>query len=83
MRIPERMCVGCRKMAPKNELIKVVFSDGTVQTDIKSKKPGRGAYFCKDIKCVENAQKKKALSRHFKTNIPDDIYMQVKELLNG
>lgn len=83
MHIPERMCIGCRKMAPKHELIKVVMSDGIVQIDPESKKAGRGAYFCRDIKCIENAKKKKALSKHFKMQVSDEIYVQVKEFLDG
>lgn len=82
MHIPERMCIACRKMAPKGELIKVVSKDGKVETDRTGKLPGRGAYFCKDIKCIEKAQKKKALSKHFKTKVSDSVYEDVKELLN-
>lgn len=83
MHIPERMCIGCRKMLPKNQLIKVVSKDLSVKLDPDGKLPGRGAYFCRDIKCIENAQKKRALSKHFKMNVPNEIYEQAKELLNG
>lgn len=81
--IPERMCIGCRTMRPKDELIKTVSKDSTVEVDVNGKKPGRGAYICKDIKCIEASRKKKALSRHFKTQVPDAIYDEIKELLNG
>ena len=83
MHIPERMCIGCRKMLPKSELIKVVAKDGNAVVDKGGKLPGRGAYFCRDKKCIENAQKKKALSKHFKMNVPNEIYESVKEQLNG
>lgn len=83
MHVPERMCIACRKMAPKSELLKVVLSGDEALADATGKLQGRGAYFCKDIKCIETAQKKKALSKHFKRNIPNDVYEDVKELLNG
>lgn len=83
MHIPQRMCIGCRKMMPKNELIKVVLKDGNVQVDPEGKKQGRGAYFCRDLKCIEAARKKKALSRQFKTNVPEEVYTEVKGCLDG
>ena len=43
-KIPQRMCVGCREMKPKAELIRVVRApDGSVTLDPVGKKPGRGA----------------------------------------
>jgi predicted RNA-binding protein YlxR (DUF448 family) len=35
---------------------------------------GRGAYICRDKKCVEMAIKKKALNRSFKCEVPKEIY---------
>ncbi len=46
---PMRMCVGCREMKPKTELIRVVRSpEGAVSLDPTGKKPGRGAYLCRN-----------------------------------
>ena len=81
--IPERMCIGCRQMRPKTELIKVVMKDGAIEIDTSQKKPGRGAYLCKDMECLTTAQKKKALSKHFKTAVPNSIYDEIKEILDG
>lgn len=47
-RIPLRKCVGCGQMKPKSELIRVVRdSAGSVSLDPVGKKPGRGAYVCR------------------------------------
>jgi len=81
--IPERMCIGCRQMYPKDRLIKYVSKEGNVELDLSGKKPGRGAYICKCEKCIDIAKKKRLLSRHFKMQIPDSIYDEAKELLNG
>ena len=44
-KIPMRMCLGCREMKPKRELLRVVRSpEGEVSFDTVGKKPGRGAY---------------------------------------
>ena len=81
--IPERMCIGCRKMFPKNSLLRFVSTDGTVEADISGKKQARGAYICKNNICIDAAKKKKALSKHFKMPVSDSIYDEAKEYING
>ena len=39
---PERLCVGCRRLRPKSELIRIVrSSEGEISIDPTSKGPGR------------------------------------------
>ena len=72
---PMRMCVGCREMKPKKELIRVVKSpEGEVSLDFKGKKPGRGAYVCPDAECLRRARKSRALERAFSAAMPDGVY---------
>lgn len=78
MHIPERMCVACRQMKPKSELIRIAKDGDKV---IIGKKSGRGAYICKNDECIENAKKRHALSKHFKTAVSDGIYDAVSEEL--
>ena len=74
-KIPMRMCVGCREMKPKKELIRVVKSpEGTLSLDFRGKAPGRGAYLCPDPACLKRAMKSKALERGFEIPIPQEIY---------
>jgi len=74
-KIPMRQCTGCREMKPKRDLIRVVRSpEGMVSIDFKGKKPGRGAYVCRDTACLKKAVKTKALERAFGTPIPEEIY---------
>lgn len=80
---PLRMCIGCRKMQPKNELIKVSSKDGICELDKEQKKFGRGAYICKNASCIEMARKKRALSKHFKMQVPEVLYDEAKEFLDG
>lgn len=63
-KIPMRMCVGCKNMFPKRELLRVVKSDdNTLQLDTTGKKNGRGAYICAKQECFQKAVKQKQLQR--------------------
>ena len=54
-RIPERMCVACRQMKPKTELLRVVNTADGVVLDGTGKLNGRGVYVCKNKQCVTKA----------------------------
>ena len=52
-KIPMRMCVGCREMKPKAELMRVVKpQEGDPAVDRTGKAPGRGAYVCESVECL-------------------------------
>jgi len=89
-KVPLRLCLGCREMKPKKELIRVVKSPaGEISFDPVGKKPGRGAYVCKDEICFKKIIKSNALARAFKVQIPestmDEMQNQLitKEVFNG
>jgi len=74
-KIPQRQCVGCREMKDKKSLIRVVKSpEGAISLDFVGKKPGRGAYVCRDKTCLKKARKSKALERAFELQIPEQVY---------
>ncbi|MCI6990360.1 MAG: YlxR family protein [Clostridiales bacterium] len=71
-------------MKPKRELIRVVRSpQGEISLDFHGKKPGRGAYLCPDPVCLKRARKSKALERAFSLPIPDPVYDQLTEQMEG
>ncbi|MEA4944348.1 MAG: YlxR family protein [Propionicimonas sp.] len=39
-----RMCAGCRQRAAREELVRLVWSDGAVVVDERCRLPGRGVY---------------------------------------
>jgi len=81
---PQRMCLGCREMKQKSELLRIVRSpEGEVSIDLTFKSPGRGAYICKNPECFKRIIKSRALSRTLKTEIPEEIYEKIQECLNG
>ena len=73
-KIPMRMCVGCREMKPKKELLRVVRSpEGEISFDLTGRKPGRGAYVCHSQECLLRAIKQRQLERTFSSPISDEI----------
>ena len=75
---PMRQCLGCREMKPKSGLVRVVRSpQGEVSLDFEGKKPGRGAYLCRNEPCVRRIIKTKALSRALGVPIPEGVLEQV------
>ncbi len=75
-----RMCVGCREMKEKKSLIRVVRSpEGTVSLDPTGKKPGRGAYVCREGECLKRALKQRQLERQLQVRMDE----AVSEALNA
>jgi len=73
-KIPQRMCIGCRNMRNKKELIRIVRTpQGEIEMDTGGKKPGRGAYICPDAECFKKAVKSKGLEKALEKAIPGDV----------
>ncbi len=74
-KIPMRMCVGCREMKPKRELVRIVCSkEGAIAVDETGKAPGRGAYVCPIRGCLERAVKSRALERAFSRKVEKEVF---------
>ena len=74
-KIPLRKCIGCNEMKDKRELVRIVRNkEGEISVDLTGKKPGRGAYICKSIDCLNKAQKAKRLERAFSTASEAESY---------
>ncbi len=83
-KIPMRMCVGCREMKPKKELLRVVRSpDGEVSIDPGGKKSGRGAYVCHQEACLTRAIRQRQLDRALEVSIGPELTRQLTEALNS
>jgi len=73
-KIPQRMCVSCRVRRNKTELTRVVLMpDGQVIIDLTGKKPGRGAYVCRNKDCMAQAVKAHRFDRGLKTEISSEV----------
>ncbi len=83
-KIPMRMCVGCREMKPKKELIRVVRApDGSVSMDPVGKKPGRGAYVCRNAACLQRAIKQRQLERQLEVQLTEEVAAQLQQELDN
>lgn len=76
-----RMCVVCRQMKDKSQLLRVnKTKDGRVCIDLSGKQDGRGAYICKNGDCLDKLDKNKAFNRAYKSQVDNDIYESLKKL---
>ena len=94
-RVPMRLCTGCGEMKPKKELVRVVkapdskdengavTAQGGVSLDLTGRKPGRGAYVCRNITCLKAARKARKFERAFSCQIPSEVYDQMEEELTS
>ncbi len=82
-KVPMRMCVGCREMKPKKELLRVVRSpEGIVSLDMTGRKPGRGAYVCRSAECLKRAIKQRQLERAFECPLGEETHASLLQALN-
>jgi uncharacterized protein len=83
--VPRRRCVGCGRIAPKSELLRIVAvergsADGAARAlaDPNATIEGRGAYLCLGTtagrpaaKCLELATRRNAIARALRRPIAD------------
>lgn len=71
-RQPVRTCIGCKERAPAVDLLRIVArssdsaadsSECAVVPDVSHRLPGRGAWLHLDLKCVSNAERRRAFGR--------------------
>lgn len=75
---PQRMCIACREMKEKRELLRIVKNaDGAIFIDNTGKQNGRGAYICNSIDCMKKCAKGRMLNRTFKCEVPLTVYEEV------
>lgn len=81
-KIPMRQCMGCNEHKPKAELIRVLRSpEGKISLDFVGKKSGRGAYLCRDAKCLKKARKSHRIDKALECEIPESVYDAMEEEL--
>lgn len=83
-KIPLRKCISCGEGKPKKELIRVVKNnENEVSIDVTGKMNGRGAYICSNIECLTLAQKGKKISRALEVEVTNDIYEELKNIIES
>lgn len=83
-KIPMRKCVACGEQRPKLDLLRVVNNkEEGILFDTTGKKNGRGAYICKDKKCVDLAKKSKRISVVLESEIKSEFYDELKDYIDS
>lgn len=79
-KIPLRMCIVCREMRSKKEMLRIVKNaENLIFIDKTGKAAGRGAYICDNKKCVQDCLKKKMFNKVFKCEVPEQVYLSIGE----
>ena len=79
-----RRCLGCNEHKPKAELLRVVRDpEGDISLDFRGKKSGRGAYICRDVKCLRKARKSHRIDKDLECTIPDEVYDAMEQELES
>lgn len=83
-KIPMRSCIVTHEKLPKVELLRIVKgTDGMIHVDTTGKLNGRGAYIKKDIDVLNKAIKSKVLEKELETDISNDIYEEIKKIIEN
>ncbi len=79
-KIPLRMCIACRELKEKREMLRIVKpADGDIFIDFSSKASGRGAYICNNPECIKKLKKQKLLNKVFSCAVDDKVYTAIEE----
>ncbi len=73
-----RRCISCRRVAPREEFLRVVRTHPSRSVQL-NQGMGRSAYICPCHSCLKLAQHKNRLGRALKAQIPPEIYEQLWE----
>ena len=81
-KIPMRSCVVTHEKYPKKDLIRVVKTESGIVVDETGKVNGHGVYLKKDKEVIEKAKKTKILDRLLESEITEEVYSKLNELIN-
>ncbi len=78
--VPMRMCIACREMKPKKEMLRVVkTANGEISVDVTGKTAGRGAYICTAEACQKKLNSQKLLNKAFSADVSLSVYKGIEE----
>ena len=81
-KIPLRTCVVTKEKLPKKDLLRIVKTNDGIIVDETGKVNGHGAYIKKDLEALELAKKNKVLEKALEVTITDEVYEEIKNVIN-
>ena len=66
---PERTCIGCRGVFPKDEVVRIVAGPSGAVLDYREKLPGRAAYVCVRRSCIERSLSRDLIGRSLRVKV--------------
>ncbi|MGH9070176.1 MAG: YlxR family protein [Acidimicrobiales bacterium] len=80
---PWRTCIGCRRVAPCAELVRIVRSRADL-LEVGRCLPGRGAWLCAGSPtCVDLAERRSAFSRSLRGPVEPSAIAHLRRVLAG
>lgn len=77
----ERMCVSCRKLDKKENMIRFVRADGKAVMDASKKIQARGAYVCRNEECLRKLSEKHFLRKALHTACDEEALLDAEAFL--
>lgn len=78
-KLPLRMCIACRELKDKREMLRVVKSqENKIFLDFSSKASGRGAYICDNADCITKLKKSRLLNKAFSCAVDESVYLAIE-----
>src|SRR5262245_29982621 len=84
-RAPLRTCLGCRRVRPQAELLRIVRTpDGRVEPDLRRRATGRGGYLCRQEACLSECVRRGRWPQAFRVPAvaTPDVVAQLRGLLS-
>ena len=79
-KIPLRMCIACRELKEKRDMLRIVKNaQGEIFIDYTSKAAGRGAYICDNPDCIKKLKKQRLIKKVFSCEVPEEVYARIEE----
>lgn len=79
---PRRTCIGCRRRAHPDELVRVVRTPAG-DLAVGRHRPGRGAWVCPDPACGDQARRRRAWGRALRAPVDDAAAEALARTLAG
>ncbi|HEY5673253.1 MAG TPA: DUF448 domain-containing protein [Malonomonas sp.] len=77
---PQRTCIACRQARSQDQLVRyVVAPDGALLVDYRHRLPGRGAYTCIDLQCLQTAVTRKQFQRSFQGKCSEVSFVALQD----